>query len=46
MDEKNYIIAKEGNTDMIDLINKCIEAFIASDDYAKMCEEYGLTAVE
>ena len=35
-----------GNTDMIDLINKCIEAFIASDDYAKMCEEYGLTAVE
>ena len=39
-------LAKEGNTDMIDLINKCIEAFIASDDYAKMCEEYGLTAVE
>ena len=35
MDEKNYIIAKEGNTDMIDLINKCIEAFIASDDYVK-----------
>ncbi|MBM6831903.1 substrate-binding periplasmic protein [Faecalicoccus acidiformans] len=46
MDEKNYIIAKEGNTEMIDLINQCIEAFIASEDYQAMCEEYGLTAVE
>lgn len=45
LDEKNYIIAKEGNTEMIDLINKCIEAFIASDDYADLCDEYGLTPI-
>ena len=42
-DEKNYIIAKDGNKEMIEKINKCIEAFIASDDYAKLCEDYGLT---
>ncbi|MGM9941257.1 MAG: transporter substrate-binding domain-containing protein [Bulleidia sp.] len=46
VDEKNYIIAKKGNTEIIDLMNKCIDRFVASDDYAKMCEEYGLTPVE
>lgn len=42
-DEKNYIIAKDGNEEMIEKINKAIEAFVASDDYQKLCEEYGLT---
>ena len=42
MDEKNFVIAKQGNTEIIEKINKCIEKFLASDDYAKMCEEYDL----
>lgn len=46
VDEKNYIIAKKGNTEIIDLMNTCIDTFVASDDYAKMCEDYGLTPVE
>lgn len=46
MDEKNYIIAKKGNTEVIEKINKCIEKFLASDDYAKMCEKYGLSPLE
>ena len=45
VDEKNYIIAKQGNTEIIDLMNKCIEKFIASDEYTALCEEYGLTPV-
>ncbi len=43
LDEKNYIIAKQGNTDAIAIINDCIAAFLASDVYASMCEDYGLT---
>ncbi|MBQ0066322.1 MAG: transporter substrate-binding domain-containing protein [Firmicutes bacterium] len=46
MDEQNYIIAKKGNTDAIALMNKCIEKFLASEDYAKMCEQYGLAPLE
>ncbi len=46
MDEKNYIIAKEGNDEMIELINTCIEQFLASDDYQELCEKWGLTALE
>lgn len=46
MDEQNYIIAKEGNTEVIALMNKCIEKFLASEDYSKMCEEYGLAPLE
>ncbi|MDO4465781.1 MAG: transporter substrate-binding domain-containing protein [Bacillota bacterium] len=42
MDEQNYIIAKEGNKEVIELMNKCIEKFIASEDYIKLCEQYGL----
>lgn len=42
LDEKNYIIAKQGNTETIDLINSCIEAFIASEDYTTLCDKYGL----
>lgn len=45
-DEKNYIIAKKGNTEMIELINKCIEKFIASDEYQELCQKYELTPVE
>ncbi len=46
LDEKNYIIAKEGNKEMIDKVNKAIEAFIASDDYKKLCDKYDLTPIE
>ena len=45
VDEKNYVIAKQGNTEIIDLMNTCIEKFIASDEYTALCEEYGLTPV-
>lgn len=41
--EKNYIIAKDGNTEVMEKVNKCIKAFVESDDYAKLCKEYGLT---
>lgn len=46
LDEKNYIIAKEGNTEVIEKINKCIAKFVASDDYTKLCEKYELTPLE
>ncbi|MBO6046639.1 MAG: transporter substrate-binding domain-containing protein [Erysipelotrichaceae bacterium] len=46
MDEKNYIVAKEGNDEMIALVNKAIAAFIASDDYKKLCEKYEIAPVE
>ncbi|MBP3853724.1 MAG: transporter substrate-binding domain-containing protein [Erysipelotrichaceae bacterium] len=46
MDEKNYIIAKEGNKEVIDKMNKCIEKFLASEDYAKLCEKYDLSPLE
>ena len=41
--EMNYIIAKDGNSEIMEKINKCIKAFVESDDYTKLCEEYGLT---
>lgn len=44
-DEKNYIIAKEGNTEMIEKINKAIDAFVQSDKYQELCEKYSLTAI-
>lgn len=46
MDEKNYIIAKEGNKDVIGKMNTCIEKFLASDDYNKLCDQYGLKKLE
>lgn len=46
LDEENYIIAKEGNTEMIDLVNKCLDQFLASDDYGTLCEKYGLKQLE
>lgn len=42
LDEKNYIIAKEGNTEIIELMNKCIEKMLASEDYQTLCEKHGL----
>ena len=46
MDEQNYIIAKKGNTDVIDKMNTCIKKFLASEDYAKLCKKYGLSPLE
>ena len=46
LDEQNYIIAKKENTEMIDLMNQCIEAFIASDEYAVLCDKYDLLPLE
>lgn len=46
LDEKNYIIAKKGNTEVIEKINKCIEKFLASEDYNKLCEKYDLSPLE
>lgn len=45
-DEENYVIAKEGNTKMIDLVNDCIAAFVASNDYTALCDEYDLLPLE
>ncbi|MEG0275415.1 MAG: transporter substrate-binding domain-containing protein [Coprobacillus sp.] len=42
LDEKNYIVAKKGNTEMIKVINTALEKFLASEDYTKLCEKYGL----
>lgn len=33
LDENVYVIAKEGNTDLMDPINKALAAFLASDDF-------------
>lgn len=46
LDEKNYIIAKQGNKDVIDLMNKCIDKFLASDDYKKLCDKYELSPLD
>lgn len=46
LDEKNYVIAKEGNTELIEKVNKAIAKFIASDDYKTLCEQYELVALE
>ena len=46
LDEKNYIIAKKGNTEVIEKINKCIEKFLASEDYDKLCQKYDLSPLE
>lgn len=46
LDEKNYIIAKQGNKDVVDLMNKCIEKFLASDDYKELCDKYELSPLE
>lgn len=42
MDEMNYIIAKEGNTEIIADINEALAKFIASEDYETLTSTYGL----
>lgn len=46
VDEQNYVIAKLGNTEVIDKINKCIETLLASDEYQTLCDKYSLTPLE
>ena len=46
VDEQNYVIAKLGNTEIIDKINKCIETLLASDEYQTLCDKHGLTPLE
>lgn len=45
LDEKNYIIAKQGNKKMIKLVNKALKKFLASKDYKKLTDKYGLKAL-
>ena len=45
-DESTHIIAKEGNTELMDAINKALAAFKASDDYKTLTSKYGLEAAE
>ena len=44
--KKTMSLRKKGNTEIIEKINKCIEAFIASDDYQTLCDEYDLLPLE
>lgn len=46
LDEENFIIAKEGNDEMIEMVNKCLDKFLASDDYKNLCEKYGLKQLD
>lgn len=46
MEEYNYIVAKEGNKEMIELINKAIKAFVASKDYKELCDKYGIIPLD
>lgn len=46
MDEKNYIIAKEGNTEIIERFNDAIAAFLASEKYTELCEKYDMTPLD
>ena len=45
-DEKNYIVAKQGNTKMINLMNKALKKFLASKDYKRLTDKYGLKPLE
>lgn len=46
LDENNFIVAKEGNEDMIKLVNKALEKFIASDDYQKLCDKWEIKPLD
>lgn len=46
LDENNFIIAKEGNTEMIDIVNKALEKFVASDDYQKLCDKWDIKPLQ
>ena len=45
-DEKNYIVAKQGNTKMINLMNKALKKFLSSKDYKRLTDKYGLKPLE
>ncbi len=40
LDEQVYVIAKEGNDELMDAINEAIAAFLASDDYEDLKAKY------
>jgi ABC-type amino acid transport substrate-binding protein len=42
LDEDTHIIAKEGNTELMDDVNKALAAFLESDDYQKLLDQYGI----
>lgn len=42
LDESCHIIAKEGNTELMDAMNKALAAFLASDDCAALKTKYGI----
>lgn len=46
MDEENFIVAKEGNTDLIELINEALEKFINSEHYDELTDLYGLKKLD
>ena len=45
LEEENFIVAKEGNTEIIKIVNEAVEKFIASDDYIKLTDKYGIKPV-
>lgn len=42
LDEKNYIITKEGNTDLMNDLNKAIDIFMKSDKYIELKAKWGV----
>ncbi len=42
LDENVHIIAKEGNTELMDAINQALKAFLESDEYESLKAKYGI----
>lgn len=42
LDEETHIIAKEGNTELMDAVNKALKAFLESRECRVLLEKYGL----
>ena len=42
LDENVHIIAKEGNTELMDDINQALKAFLESDEYESLKAKYGI----
>jgi polar amino acid transport system substrate-binding protein len=42
LDEQNFIIAKEGNDELMKAVNDAVKAFLESDDCTALKEKYGL----
>ena len=42
LDEQNFVIAKEGNDELMKAVNEAIKAFLESDDCTALKEKYGL----